>query len=144
MKQPWLTFCFAVMILTIACGKKEPVPAPVQQAPEPVAQVQPEPAPEPEPEPEPEPAPKPVVKTVSLPPGTYTIQVAAWETYEDAQNLADFYERKGYDSQVEEADLPSGRWYRVRIGKYDNPSDAKDVADTIAESYNSDIWLVRL
>ncbi|MBN2288359.1 MAG: SPOR domain-containing protein [Candidatus Glassbacteria bacterium] len=144
MKHPWLIVCLAVLLVSIACGKKEPAPAPVQKQ-EPVAQVQPEPEPAPPPAPAPPPEPKPEpVKKVSLPPGTYTIQVAAWETYEDAQKLAAFYQRKGYDSRVEEADLSSGRWYRVRIGKYDNPAKAKEAADLIAETYKSDIWLVRL
>ena len=77
-------------------------------------------------------------------PGDYTIQVASWATLEDAQQLAEFYDKKGYEARVENADIQSGRWYRVRIGHYKNSGDAHEVAEQIADKYKSDIWLVRL
>jgi len=77
-------------------------------------------------------------------PGDFTIQVASWATLEEAEKLAEFYNGKGYEARVENADVEGGRWYRVRIGHYKNSGDAHEVATQIAEKYKSDIWLVRL
>ncbi len=139
MRKLSLLICLALIYLTTGCGKKEPAPAPQPQEQAQVEQPAPEPVPEPEPEPEPEPQ-----KEVVAIPGTFTVQVAAWETRTEAEKLAEFYNGKGYDSRVEEADLSSGRWYRVRIGTYDNSLKAREVAENIAEKYKSDIWIVKL
>jgi cell division protein FtsN len=143
MRKLSLLICLALIYLTTGCGKKEPAPAPQPQEQAQVEQPAPEPVPEPEPEPEPEPKPEPQKEIVAIP-GTFTVQVAAWETRTEAEKLAGFYNGKGYDSRVEEADLSSGRWYRVRIGTYDNSVKAGKVADEIAEKYKSDIWIVKL
>ncbi|HUU29775.1 MAG TPA: SPOR domain-containing protein [archaeon] len=143
MRKLALIFSLILLFAFWGCGKKEPAPAPTPP-PQPEQQVKAEPTPEPAVVKE-EVKPTPVVKKkVAYPPGTYTIQVAAWETREDANKLASFYERKGYQARVEDADLESGRWYRVRIGRYDGYNSARDVADTIVEKYKSDVWLVRL
>ena len=141
MRKLSLLICLALIYLTTGCGKKEPAPAPQPQEQAQVEQPAPEPVPEPEPEPEPKPEPEKKVVAIA---GTFTVQVAAWETRTEAEKLAGFYNGKGYDSRVEEADLSSGRWYRVRIGTYDNSVKAGKVADEIAEKYKSDIWIVKL
>ena len=144
MKKLSLVLCLSVLYLVAGCGKKEepPAPAPQPQVQAPV--VKPDTTPKvvtPAPAPEPKPEPTPTFKSV---PGNFTVQVAAWETRENAEKLADFYNRKGYEARVEDADIASGRWYRVRIGSYDNSGDAHEVAEQIREKYKSDIWLVKL
>jgi len=144
-----LPLCLVVVFALTGCGKKEPPPPPQPQVekpapkPEPAAPAVVEDTTEKEAAPEPAPEPEPEAKA-TYPPGTYTIQVAAWERREDAENLASFYESKGYEARVEEADLSSGKWFRVRIGSYDSYQAAREVADTIQEKYKSDIWLVKL
>jgi cell division protein FtsN len=135
MRKLSLLFCMCLFLAFYGC-KKEPAPAPQAK----VEEAKPQ---EPAPQVEEKPAVK-VEKKVAALPGTYTIQVASWETREDAQKLASFFENKGFQARVEEADVTSGRWYRVRIGKYDNYESAKEAADQIAEKYKSNIWLVRL
>lgn len=81
----------------------------------------------------------------SDPPGSYTVQVAAWATREEAEQLAQFYRQRGFeDVRMENADLQSGRWYRVRIGRYDSYQSARETADQLKEKYHSEIWMVRL
>ena len=138
-----LVLCLSLLVAITSCGKKEqPAPPP----PQPQAQVEKPapPPPKPEPKPEPAPAPEPEKPAFKSIPGDFTIQVAAWETREDAQKLADFYNGKGYDARVEQADVKGGEWYRVRIGMYKNSGDAHEVAEQIAEKYKSDIWLIKL
>lgn len=152
MRKYWMVLGLAAA-LVMACGEKEPAPPPppAPAAPETTEQDVP-------------PAPVDTVKTEEpakiaagtmvrasdkvdpgrMPPGPYTIQVAAWETRSDAQKLADFYRGKGYDSRVEEADVKGGRWYRVRISKFDNFSQAQETALKIQQQYKSEIWLVKL
>ncbi|OGF99824.1 MAG: hypothetical protein A3F83_06015 [Candidatus Glassbacteria bacterium RIFCSPLOWO2_12_FULL_58_11] len=137
MKKLSLLVCLFLVYTLGGCGKKEPAPAPQ-------AQVQ---APVEKPAPPPEAAPAPVMEQKPAPvamPGTFTVQVAAWETKENAEKLAAFYNGKGYEARVEQAEVDSDQWFRVRIGSYDNSAKARDVADEIAEKYKSSTWLVKL
>ena len=79
-----------------------------------------------------------------MPSGPYTIQVAAWETRESAEQLAKFFQSRGYEARVENADLESGRWYRVRLGNYASYGEAEQAAGEIQEKYKSGTWLVKL
>lgn len=139
MKHLCHLLCIVALLAGVACGKKEtpPTPASQVQAPAPAqpdtTQMVKETAPKPGP-----------VKVVELPKGSFTIQVAAWGTREDAEKLASFYKNKGYDSRMEVAQLPSGTWYRVRIGVYNSYRDALKVAEVIQDKYKSDVWLVKL
>jgi cell division protein FtsN len=136
--------CLTIVAGVLACGPKE---EPIQATPPPAPQVQqtaPAPAPDPAPEAEAKPETKPVKKEFKSVAGDFTIQVASWATLEEANKLAAFYNGKGFEARVENADVSGGRWYRVRIGHYTNSGDAREVADQIAEKYKSDIWLVRL
>jgi cell division protein FtsN len=140
MKKFWMLSCLTALLLCAACEKKEaPVPAPQAAAPDTtVKKEQPQPAPVvavPE---------KPAVKAGKMPPGPYTIQVAAWASKKDAEELAAFYKNKGYEARIEEADLSSARWFRVRIGMYEDYRSARDTANKIEKEYNSRIWLIKL
>jgi cell division protein FtsN len=147
MNRIMLSVSLILLVLVMACGAKEepaPQPEPQAQVQQPAPEPEPEPEPTPEPEPEPEPEPVKVEKAFKSVPGDYTIQVASWDTEENAGKLAEFYNGKGYDARVESADLENGLWFRVRIGHYKSSGDAHKVAEEIAEKYKSDIWLVRL
>src|SRR3990170_4017715 len=98
MKKLSLLVCLFLVYTLGGCGKKEPAPAPQ-------AQVQ---APVEKPAPPPEAAPAPVMEQKPAPvamPGTFTVQVAAWETKENAEKLAAFYNGKGYEARVEQAEV---------------------------------------
>ena len=139
MKKLSLLVCLTLVYALSGCGKKEPAPQAQVQAPV----EKPAPPPEVAPAPVVEQKPAPVKQMVSRP-GTYTVQVAAWETKENAEKLAAFYNDKGYEARVEQAEVGSDQWFRVRIGTYDNSAKAQAVADEIAEKYKSNIWLIKL
>jgi cell division septation protein DedD len=82
--------------------------------------------------------------SAGMPSGSYAIQVAAWDTRESAEQLAQFFQSRGYEARVENADLESGRWYRVRLGNYASYGEAEKAAGEIQEKYKSNTWLVRL
>lgn len=81
--------------------------------------------------------------SAGMPSGPYAIQVAAWETRESAEQLAQFFQSRGYEARVENADLESGRWYRVRLGNYASYGEAEQAAGEIQEKYKSSTWLVK-
>jgi cell division protein FtsN len=144
MKKLSLIVCSALILIISGCGKKEPAPTPQPQAEAPKPAPAAAPAVEtPAPAPAPAQAAKPARK-VKAPPGEYTVQVASWETKDEAEKLVEFFKGKGFEARLEEADLSSGRWYRVRIGHYDNYSSASEAANQIEEKYKSQVWLVKL
>ncbi|MFH1070793.1 MAG: SPOR domain-containing protein [Candidatus Glassbacteria bacterium] len=132
-----LLLCLSLVCLWAGCKKEQP-PAPAPEVQAPVTQPETTPA-----APAPEAAAPAQTEFKSIP-GNFTVQVAAWETKDSADKLAAFYQSKGYDARVENADLGSGQWYRVRIGNYKNSAEARQVAEEIREKYKSDIWLVKL
>ncbi len=150
MKKYWMLIGLTAMLVT-ACGKNEPrmtatppQTQPAAAAPDTTQQAAPADTVQAA-----APATTPVKVKKStprsgMPAGAYTIQVAAWETRESAQKLADFYSRNGFEARVENADLENGRWYRVRVGNYPNYTEAESAAEKIREKFKSDIWLVKL
>lgn len=58
--------------------------------------------------------------------GTYSVQVGAFSSVEDAGRLEKTLVAKGYPVFIAEADLgPKGVWYRVRLGPYADAETAK-------------------
>ncbi len=79
------------------------------------------------------PKPEPVIKTATTN-ARYSIQVGSYPNPDEAHTLVDFWKQKGYDAYLVSADLPNrGRWYRVRIGGFEN----KDTAEAYLKDLTS-------
>ena len=66
----------------------------------------------------------------------YTVQVVATPSREEAFSFKRALMRDGYSARVEEGDYGrNGRYYKVRIGKYDYKNDAIAVKDRIKRTY---------
>lgn len=64
---------------------------------------------------------------------SYTIQVISIQDYNEAINVRDNLRRFGLDARVVEAELASGKWYRIRIGSFASESEATREAKKIEE-----------
>jgi hypothetical protein len=59
--------------------------------------------------------------------GKYTINLASYQSIEDAKNFAEGFKVRGYTAIIVEAELPDrGVWYRVSIGVFDTLTEAKN------------------
>lgn len=66
----------------------------------------------------------------------YTVQVVATPSREEAFSFKRALMRDGYSARVEEGDYGrNGRYYKVRIGKYDYKNDAVAVKNQIKRTY---------
>jgi len=96
----------------VAAPPRVPAPAPVAKPPTP-------------------PAPPSAARSETEPPpsGTYTVQVLATRNRAEAESMVAGLKRRGYGAfvmVVEDADV---RWYRVRIGRYEDLESAQSMAD---------------
>ncbi len=61
--------------------------------------------------------------------GRYALQAAAFPNQDGAYELAENLKRAGVPSYVVSADIPRrGRWFRVRVGRFDSAADAQRYA----------------
>ncbi len=65
----------------------------------------------------------------STPAVPYTVQVLATRNGREAEALARDLKRRGVGAFVTEVEGDTGRWYRVRIGRYDDLRAAQRMAD---------------
>ena len=55
------------------------------------------------------------------------MQVASFRSKSIAENEAGKYRNKGYNSFVEQAEIPGrGLWYRIRVGDFSSIDEAKN------------------
>jgi cell division protein FtsN len=64
--------------------------------------------------------------------GSYTVQVAAYATREQADTLAARLAARGFETDVTETTTQGGVRYRVRVGPYPTKDAAKDVVARLA------------
>jgi len=62
-------------------------------------------------------------------PQPYTVQVLATRNRKEAEALAADLKRQGYGAFLTPVEDTGGKWYRVRIGRYDDPQAARSMAD---------------
>ena len=55
----------------------------------------------------------------------WSVQVGATQEQKAAQQLLDRLKSKGFDAYIVEADLDSGRWYRLRVGRFATQQEAE-------------------
>jgi rare lipoprotein A len=71
---------------------------------------------------------KPVTKTSAIsPPSAWSVQVAAYKTKAQADQLASSLTQRGYQARVD----ADGAWFRVRIGRYATNKEAEDALTRI-------------
>lgn len=63
----------------------------------------------------------------------FTVQVASFPSKSEAQKLARNLKKKGYNSYVQKQAKSKSVWYRVRVGAYENRSEAKRMMEIIKE-----------
>lgn len=118
----------------IAVFNPEPVKAevpPVEEKPA-VSQPAPETAIKPEAA-----APAPVQKTVN-----YRIQVGAFSVRDNALRKQEFYEKEGYEVQIEERESTYGSLYLIRVGAYEKYDEARDALTRLKEKYPDEEGIV--
>lgn len=79
-------------------------------------------------------------------PGRYTVQVAAWESFSNAESMASQLKRQGHEAYIQRVQFPdTGEiWYRVRIGSYQSASAARSVMhrlERLSLLRGQDIWV---
>jgi hypothetical protein len=58
--------------------------------------------------------------------GKFTIQLGSYSSAEEAKEFAEGFTVRGYDPIINEVKIPEkGNWYRVSLGVFDSPEDAK-------------------
>lgn len=73
-----------------------------------------------------------------LAPATFTVQVGAFRSADQAHALAERLTRRGYEAFVVTAERPTpgdrGVWYRVRVGRFPERQPAADLAARLVGS----------
>ena len=81
------------------------------------------------------PTPTQEVKKVKGSEKHYFVRVASFRNKEYAEALKDRLAKQGYDAQVNLVEIPRiGRWYRVRVGAYENAVAAHKAKEALAAS----------
>lgn len=70
----------------------------------------------------------------------YWIQVGAYSSQQNANNLAEDYKRKGYNAIIiEPSPTASRKLYRVRLGGYPTREEAEKARDALAQQENKKV-----
>lgn len=76
--------------------------------------------------------------------GKYTIQLASFETKDEAQSFADGFIASGYDAIINEVEIAQkGLWYRVSIGLFDNLNEAKEYLEKEQKFFQGKDYLIK-
>lgn len=73
----------------------------------------------------------------------YTIQVSSHKERAKAEQQVGNLERWGFDGRIERATLPSGSWYRVRVGQHLSRQRATSLRDRIRQRIGTKGSLIR-
>lgn len=73
--------------------------------------------------------------------GGYTIQVGSGTNYENVQYIMQKYLDRGYDAFITEAYIDDELVYRLRIGNFENYSEAKAMALELEDKYSAKFWI---
>ena len=93
-----------------------------------------------------EPLPPIEVPITSVVEANFTIQVAAFREYPDAESLSNLLQDYGHPSYVVEAEIPdAGHYYRVRVGQFETADQALDDGLFLGAQFSDvipDPWIV--
>ncbi|MDO8526255.1 MAG: SPOR domain-containing protein [Deltaproteobacteria bacterium] len=113
-------------------------PTPVTAAPRPTVEASP-----PKEEPVITAAPKqePVVQTAPTAP--FSVQVGSYPNADEAHTMVDYWKKKGEKAWLVSADIPGrGRWYRVRLGGFQNKEEASSYLKNLQSDQEVDGFVV--
>lgn len=116
---------------------KVEVDVPVTLAPEPKPDPKPKPKPEPEPkpaEPEKKPDPEPVAEAPKPQKGNYILQVGAFKTVDESEQMRGKMQTLGLNAYIEKATVNGISWHRVRVGPLATLDDAKNLRTRLASN----------
>ena len=71
----------------------------------------------------------------------FTVQVASCEDETYARYLVDLYTTRGYEPFVSEFSIDGQNYYRVRIGVFENSSEAKLLKQELADKFSLSTWI---
>ena len=71
----------------------------------------------------------------------FTVQVAACEDETYARYLVDLYTTRGYEPFVSEFSVDGQKYYRVRIGVFENSSEANSLKQELADKFSLATWI---
>ena len=79
-------------------------------------------------------------------PDRYTVQVAAWKSFSEAESMASRLKQQGYKAYIQRVQFPdTGEiWYRVRIGSYESAAAArtlKNQIENLSLLRNQNVWV---
>ena len=69
------------------------------------------------------------------PPGYYSVQVGAFKIRSQAETMAKRLRQNGFKPFLERYNAKDGLWYRVRIGRFENPKKAKAFLGRVRASF---------
>lgn len=85
---------------------------------------------------------EPVKEMPKQPPGEgYTVQVASCTDSDYADYLVTKFTNRGYEPFVSTITIEGTTHYRVRIGMYENFSEAKTLMAELADKYTLETWI---
>ena len=74
----------------------------------------------------------------------FTIQVASFQEMTKAEKVSVGLKEKGYQPVISAKELPEkGTWYRVFVGDFDNEEAAKELLNTLKETYKDSFIKLR-
>ena len=71
----------------------------------------------------------------------YTVQVASCEDEGYARHLVEVYTSRGFEPYVSQISIEGQTYYRVRIGLYENFSEAKALKSKLEDDYSIAVWI---
>jgi hypothetical protein len=87
---------------------------------------------------------RPAATSATTGSGMYTVQFAAWLSRAKADEQASLLSAAGFDAYVDESHAVGDRWYRVRVGRFDSHSQARDVIQKLQPMTEDVVWVARL
>ena len=82
------------------------------------------------------------IKSIAERTDRYTIQITSKKKLKDAQSFSKKLLRKGYDVYIQKIILKENeKWYRVRLGSYNNYNAAKKDAKLISKELGFNVWV---
>lgn len=76
--------------------------------------------------------------------GRYTVQVMATASKNKADEQLQFLKAKGYTAFMHTDEIQGGSVYKVRVGKFPDPSSAKKTATRIKQDLKLETWVAEL
>lgn len=73
--------------------------------------------------------------------GGYTIQIASGNNFDNVNSLQQKYLERGYDAFISQAFIDGETVYRLRIGNFENFSEAKALGLELKDRYSVNFWI---